>query len=212
MATTWPAPCASNTSVKPPVLAPISSARHPQSPSPAKLVTAAASFNPARLTHRLPSDLTSITQFSAQLLAGLRVSAPSMLTAPAIIRSRARSRDTASPRATSNASSRWRFGVDDICWVGFGISTCRRVSGRVGGRVGAKVSMKLVTRLDGGAIVTLRRPCLPSPGIFCPTRLLCPDFADFADCPDCADCAECAECQPHQARHRPAGLPDYHGR
>ena len=195
MATTWPAPCASNTSVKPPVLAPISSARHPQSPSPAKLVTAAASFNPARLTHGLPSDLTSITLFSAQLLAGLRVSAPSTLTVPAIIRSRARSRDTASPRATSNASSRWRFGVDDICWVGFGISTCRRV--------GAKVSMKLVTRLDGGAIVTLRRPCLPSPVIFYLTRLLC------ADCPDCADCAEC---QPHQARHRPAGLPDYHGR
>ncbi len=107
-ATTCAAPARSSTSVKPPVDAPASRQRLPATSRPENAASAPASLCPPRDTYCGPASASSATVTAASLatwVAGLAATWPPIATRPAAISSAACSRDLASPRRTSSASS-----------------------------------------------------------------------------------------------------------
>src|SRR5579875_435712 len=107
-ATTCEAPARSSTSVKPPADAPASRQRRPATARPSNAARAPASLCPPREAYRGPAagSSTAIGASGATRVAGLAAAWPATRTSPAPISSAACSRDRASPRRTSSASSR----------------------------------------------------------------------------------------------------------
>ena len=108
-ATTWAAPAWSRQSVNPPVDAPASRARRPVG-SRSKRSRAARSLSPPRLTKRGRSPRSSMGSAGDTSRAGLSAMEPETSTTPRAMSSTAWGRLSASFRATSARSRRWRAG------------------------------------------------------------------------------------------------------
>ena len=106
-ATTDAAPCCRRQSVKPPVLDPTSMARMPSGSSP-KPASAASSLRPPRLTKRCGGPFTTTASPAETIRDALVAGAPSTVTRPAPIISRATVRPETSWRRTSSRSRRRR--------------------------------------------------------------------------------------------------------
>ena len=111
-----PAPARSSTSVNPPVDAPASRQRRPATPSPANAAQRPGELVPAArdVVRIIVGERAGATVSAASRLtwvAGLAAACPPTATRPAEISSAACSRDLASPRRTSSASSLDRSGA-----------------------------------------------------------------------------------------------------